>query len=72
METTDSLPLEEEHSPPLVMLPYTEWVSEDVKRVCKKFGMKVVFRSGQSLRSMLTKVKDPLMMEKQARKNMAV
>ena len=59
--------MEEEHRPPLVMLPYTEGVSEDVGRVCRKFGMKVVFRSGHSLRSMLTKVKDPLMMEKQAK-----
>ena len=59
MEATEALPLEEEHRPPLVMLPYIEGVNEDVKRVCRKFGMKVVFRSGQSLRSMLTKVKDP-------------
>ena len=29
--------------------------------------MKVVFKSGQSLRSMLTKVKDPLTKEKQAK-----
>ena len=35
--------------------------------LCRKFGMKVVFRSGQSLRSMLTKVKDPLTIEKQAK-----
>ena len=67
MEATEALPLEEEHRPPLVMLPYIEGVSEDVKRVCRKFGMKVVFRSGQSLRSMLTKVKDPLTIEKQAK-----
>ena len=67
MEATEALPLEEEHRPPLVMLPYIEGVSEDVKWVCRKFGMKVVFRSGQSLRSMLTKVKDPLMIEKQAK-----
>ena len=59
--------MEEEHRPPLVMLPYTEGVSEDVGRVCGKFDMKVVFRSGHSLRSMLTKVKDPLMIEKQAK-----
>ena len=32
--------------------------------LCRKFGMKVVFRSGRSLRSMLTKVKDALSMEK--------
>ena len=58
---------EEEHRLPLVMLPYTEGVSEDVRQVCKTFGMKVVFRSGHSLHSMLSKVKDPLMMEKQAK-----
>ena len=49
------------------MLPYIEGVSEDVKRVCRKFGIKAVFRSGQSRRSMLTKVKDPMIMEKQAK-----
>ena len=49
------------------MLPYAEGVSEDVRRVCRTFGMKVVFRSGQSLRSTLTKVKDTLVMEKQAK-----
>ena len=31
--------------PSLVMLPYTEGVSEDIRRVCRKFGLKVVFRS---------------------------
>ena len=67
METTETPPLEEEHRPPLVMLLYTEGVSEDVRQVCRKFGMKVVFRSGQSFHSILTKVKDPLMMEKQAK-----
>ena len=60
-------PREEEHRPPLVMLPYTKGISEDVQRLCRKFCMKVVFRSGQSLRSMLFKVKDPLMVEKQAK-----
>ena len=67
VEANKTPPLEEEHRPPLVMLPYTEGVSEDVTWVCRKFGMEVVFRSGQSLHSMLTKVKYPLMMEKQAK-----
>ena len=58
MEATETLPLEEDHRPPLVMLPYTEGVSEVVKWVCGKFGMNVIFRSGQSLCSMLTKVQD--------------
>ena len=50
-----------------MMLPYTEGVSEDIRRVCRKFGMKVVFRSGLSLRSMLTKVKDTLVLEKKSK-----
>ena len=49
------------------MFPYTEGVSEDVRLVYRKLAMKVVFRSGQFLCSMLTKVKDPLTMEKKAK-----
>ena len=41
----ETLPLVEEHRPPLVMLPYTEGVSEDVRWVCRKFGMNVIFRT---------------------------
>ena len=51
---------------PLVVLPYTAGVSENIRQVCRKFGMKVVFRSSHSLRSMLTKVKDAMPVEKQA------
>ena len=50
----------------VVVLPYTVGVSENIRWVCRKFGMKVVFRSSHSLCSMLTKVKDALPMEKQA------
>ena len=49
------------------MLPYMEGVSEDIRRVCRKFGLKVVFRSGLSIRSMLTRVKDTLGMEKRSK-----
>ena len=35
--------------------------------VCRKYDMKVIFKSGRSLRSVLTKVKDPLPMEKKAK-----
>ena len=59
--------LEERRRPPLVMLPYTEGVSEDIRRVCRKFGLKVIFRSGLSLCSMLTRVKDTLGMEKRSK-----
>ena len=48
-------------------VPYTEGVSEDIRRVCRKFGLKVVFRSELSLRSMLTRVKDTLGMEKRSK-----
>ena len=67
MENTEEPLPEEGRRPPLVMLPYTEGVSEDIRRVCKKFGMKVVFRSGLSLRSMLCKVKDTLALEKKSK-----
>ena len=51
----------------MVMLPYTAGVSEDIRRVCKKYGMKVIFRSGLSLCSVLTRVKDPLPMGKRSK-----
>ena len=53
--------------PPLVMLPYVAGISEDVRRVCRRFGLKVIFKSGRSLRSVLTKVKDTLPAEKQSK-----
>ena len=67
VETTEEPLPEEGRRPPLVMLPYTEGVSEDIRQVCRKFGMKVVFKSELSLRSMLTKVKDTLALEKKSK-----
>ena len=67
MEVTEAPLLEEGRRPPLVTLPYTEGVSEDIRQVCRKFGLKVVFRSGLSLRSMLSRVKDTLVMEKRSK-----
>ena len=46
--------------PPMAVIPYIVGVSEDIKCVCGKFGARVVFRSGQILHSMLTRVKDTL------------
>ena len=65
-ETQDG---EEENGekPPLVMIPYVAGVSEDIRRTCRKFNIKVIFKSGRTLRSMLTKVKDALPPEKQSR-----
>ena len=39
---------------------------KDIRRVCRKFNIRVVFKSGQTLRSMLTKVKDTLPLGKQS------
>ena len=46
--------------PPVVLLPYVSGVSEDIKRVCRGLGLRVIFKSRRSLRSVLTKVKDTL------------
>ncbi len=67
VDITEAPLLEEGRRPTLVMLPYTEGVSEDIRRACRKFGLKVVFRSGLSLRSMLIRVKDTLVMEKRSK-----
>ena len=45
VEATRAPALEEWHRLTLVMHPYTEGVSENVRQVCREFGMKVVFRS---------------------------
>ena len=39
-------------------LSHVAGMSEDIRRVCRKFNIRVVFKSGQTLCSMLTKVKD--------------
>ena len=41
-------------------------MSEDIRRVCRKFNIRVVFKSGRTLCSMLTKVKDTLPLGKQS------
>ena len=44
----------------MVVLPYTGGVSEGIRYVCRKYSMKVIFRSKLSLSSVLIKVKDAL------------
>ena len=61
-----SSPEEEQEKRPLVVIPYVAGMSEDIRRVCKKFNIRVVFKSGRTLRSMLTKVKDMLPPGKQS------
>ena len=55
-----------EGKPTLMMLPYVAGVSERIRKACRNYNIRVVFRSGPTFRSMLTKVKDPLPIEKQA------
>ena len=40
-------------------------ISERIRKVCRSYDIRVVFRSGPTFRSMLTKVKDTLPVEKQ-------
>ena len=51
---------------PTVMLSYVAGVSEDTSLVSRKFDIKVLFKSGQNLRSMLTNMKT-LPVEKQSK-----
>ena len=60
-ETADvSSPEKEQEKGPLVVMPYMAGMSEDIRHVCRKFNVRVVFKSGRTLRLMLTKVKDTL------------
>lgn len=47
------------------MLPYTAVASEDITWVCRKYSMQLIFRSGRSLHSVLSKVKGTLPVAKQ-------
>ena len=53
--------------PPLVMLPYVSEVSEDIRRVCSRYNLRVIFKSGQALCTMLTRVKYRLPKEKRSK-----
>ena len=66
-ETGDvSSPEDEQEKGPLVVIPYVAGMSEDIRRVSRKFNIRVVFKSRRTLRSMLTKVKDTLPPGKQS------
>ena len=49
-----------------MVIPYVTGMSEDIRLVCSKFNIRVVFKSGRTLHSMLTKVKDTLPPGKQS------
>ena len=43
-----------------MVIPYVAGMSEDIRHICRKFNIRVLFKSGRTLRSMLTKVNDIL------------
>ena len=46
-------------------LHYVGGVSERIRKVCQDFNIGTVFKSGPTLRNLLTKAKDPLPIDKQ-------
>ena len=50
--------LRKKRKEPFIVIPYIMGVSEELRRVCGKYGVRVTFKSGTSLRGSLTKVKD--------------
>ena len=65
-EPDDDGSQEDERKPPLAVIPYVSGASERIRKACEKFDLRVVFKSGPTLRLLLTKVKDPLPKEKLA------
>ena len=49
-----------------ITIPCIAGVSEEIRRVCWNYDVRVAFKTGRTLRSKLTRVKDPLPLEKQA------
>ena len=49
-----------------MVIPYVAGMSEDIRCVCRKFNIRIVFKSRWTFRSMLTKVKDTLPLGKQS------
>ncbi len=44
----------------ILTIPYIAGSSESIQRVCRDFDIKTAFKSGKTLRSHLTKVKDTI------------
>ena len=49
-----------------ITIPYVAGVSEEIRRICKSYDIRVAFRTARTIRSEITRVKDPLPMEKQS------
>ena len=56
----------ETERPPMAYIPYVAGVSERIRKVCQDFSIRTVFKSGPTLRSLLTNIKDPLPTTKQS------
>ena len=56
---------EEEEEKPLTtaVIPYSQGLSEQIRRVLRMYNIRTAFRSGASLGNLLTKVKDPVPVE---------
>ena len=52
--------------PSTAFIPYVAGISERIRKVCRDYNIRTVFKSGPTLRSLLTKVKDPLPITKQS------
>ena len=44
--------------PKVLYLPYIQHIAEPIQRVCRQPGVKIVFRTAQTLRQQLVKVKN--------------
>ena len=49
----------DKEKPPTAFLPYVAGMSERIRKMCQDFNIRTMFRSGPTLRGLLTKVKKP-------------
>lgn len=57
----------EDDSQPILSIPYVAGTSEEIRRICRGFNLRLVFQSGCTLYSMLTRVKSTLPQDKNPR-----
>ena len=48
-----------------ITVPYVAGVSEEIRKICNTFDIRAAFRTVRTTRSKLTRIKDPLLLEKQ-------
>ena len=66
MKRTSDKDTEHQEDEVFIVIPYTKGLSENIRRVCRDYGITVVFKSGPTMRDRLTKVKDKLCTDKQS------